>query len=146
MNGAPCNRCPNYIDDYEFQTLAGSWPIHLAIQSQNLELVKVLEHEFQILDSDPDVLQVQRPIISPMHFAAIYGNPDIVKYFLTLSDTPNRLVSFKGTPIFLAARYGRTEIVKVFIERLGMVSHKISIITISDDMMKIFGFCVTFRT
>ena len=52
---------------------------------------------------------------TPIHWAAMYGHPEIVKILapLTLTDNPNGPNNAGYTPIYCAEYYGHTEIVKI---------------------------------
>ena len=54
-----------------------------------------------------------RSAISPIYWAAIKGDTEIVKFLAPLADNPNFLKKDGKSPIYWAAMHGHTEIVKI---------------------------------
>ena len=52
---------------------------------------------------------------TPIHFAALVGNLDMVKHLATYTDHPNSRNIYGWTPIYYAAHYGHLEIIKFLV-------------------------------
>ena len=102
----PCYTCPAVQDDFR-KRIRKSCTKKRKSSNKSIEIVKIL---VPLIDA-PD-LHFWNTLI---HLAACFGQSEVLKSLIPLTDNPNAPDNDGRTPIHWAAFYGHTKIVKIFV-------------------------------
>ena len=110
LSDLPCYSSPNVQDDFRERIMKIFGKTGKS-SNEDIETVNTLSPLLTEITDDGN--HRLRSAISPIYWAAIKGDTEIVKFLAPLADNPNFLKKDGKSPIYWAAMHGHTEIVKI---------------------------------
>lgn len=104
--------------DWNYNNIKGEAPIHIAAFAGNLEIVKRL-----IVEKEMVINHQGDTSFGPLLAACVGGHKNVVEYLLSIDGVEvNRRSSFGKTPLIAAAKAGNLDICRLLLERGALVN------------------------